>query len=115
MYHNTPDKRLIGILGKLGLDKFANAKALDSILTENGANLSGGERKRICLARALIRNTDVLIIDEPLANLDSDIAERIEDLLLSITGKTILIVSHRFSVEKQKMFDDVIDFILSSK
>ncbi len=112
MYRDTPDKLLIELLGQLGLDKFANAKALDSIISENGANLSGGEKKRICLARALIRNTDVLVIDEPLANLDSDTVNIIEDLLLSIMGKTMLVVSHQFSEEKLRAFDEVVDFSL---
>ena len=77
---------------------------------ENGANFSGGEKKRICLARALLRDTDVLILDEPLANLDSVTAERIEDLLLSIQNKTILVVSHQFTDEKLCRFDKVLDF-----
>lgn len=43
MYHNIPDARLLDILNKLGLDKFANTQALDTMIVENGANLSGGE------------------------------------------------------------------------
>ena len=64
------------------------------MILENGVNLSGGEKKRICLARALLRETDVLILDEPLANLDEKNADKIEDLLLSIPGKLMLVVSH---------------------
>ncbi len=52
----------------------------------------------------------MLILDEPLANLDTTTAERIEDLLLSIENKTILIVSHQFSPEKLSAFDEVVDF-----
>ena len=47
----------------------------------------------------------MLILDEPLANLDTITAERIEDLLLSIENKTILIVSHQFSQAKLDAFD----------
>lgn len=108
MYRDIPDERLIGLLERLALHKFANKEALDSVITENGANLSGGEKKRICLARALLRDTDVLILDEPLANLDASTASKIEDLLLSIRGKLMLVVSHQFSEEKLSQFDGVI-------
>lgn len=108
MYCGVSDEKLIKMLRSLGLDRFANLQSLDSIITENGANLSGGEKKRICLARALLRNTSVLILDEPLANLDESTAKKIEDLLLSISGKLLLVVSHQFSEEKLCLFDDVI-------
>ncbi len=108
MYSDVSDNRLIEMLKSLGLDQFADLQSLNTVITENGSNLSGGEKKRICLARALLRSTDVLILDEPLANLDESTAEKIEDLLLSITGKLLLVVSHQFSEEKLRLFDDVI-------
>ncbi len=108
MYSDVSDNRLLEMLKSLGLDQFADLQSLNTVITENGANLSGGEKKRICLARALLRNTDVLILDEPLANLDESTAEKIEDLLLSITGKLLLVVSHQFTEEKLRLFDDVI-------
>ena len=81
---------------------------MEDMAKRNYLNLSGGEKKRICLARALLRDTDVLLLDEPLANLDDATAERIEDLLLSIQGKLLLIVSHQFSEEKLQTFDRVL-------
>lgn len=110
LYQNLPDEALLRALHSVGLERFANRAALDAVITENGANLSGGEKKRICLARALLRETDVLILDEPLANLDDATASQIEDLLLSIQGKILLIVSHQFTPEKVKRFDAVIRF-----
>ncbi len=108
MFHDIPDEALLNALSDVKLEKFASMVALDSMITENGANLSGGEKKRICLARALLRNTDVLILDEPLANLDDETASKIEDLLLSIQGKILFVVSHQFSVEKLRGFDFVL-------
>ncbi len=108
MYCDVSDDKLMNMLQSLSLDRFANSQALDTVITENGANLSGGEKKRICLARALLRNTSVLILDEPLANLDESTAKKIENLLLSISGKLLLVVSHQFSEEKLRLFDDVI-------
>ena len=108
MYADIPEDRLMDVLIALGLDKYANPKALDSMISENGANLSGGEKKRICLARALLRDTDVLILDEPLANLDEATAGSVEDLLLSIEGKLLLVVSHQFTEEKLSRFDGIL-------
>lgn len=108
LYRNISAEKLFQVLHAVELDKFANRNALDSSVAENGANLSGGEKKRICLARALLQDTDVLILDEPLANLDETTASKIEDLLLSIQGKIVLIVSHQFTPEKIARFDGVI-------
>ncbi len=91
----------------MGLDRFASPDALDRMVEEGGANFSGGEKKRLCLARALLRDTDVLILDEPLANLDGETVDRIEDLLLAIRDRTVLVVSHQFSPGKLGAFDEV--------
>ena len=48
----------------------------------------------------MLRNTDVLILDEPLANLDEETAGKIEDLILSLKERTVLVVSHQFTKEK---------------
>ena len=66
--------------------------------------LSGGEKRRIMLARAIIRKKDVLILDEPLANLDKNNAHLIEDLILKINDVTLIVISHTFSEEKLKEF-----------
>lgn len=108
MYQNIPDENLMEVLHNVGLNKFAQKDALDEIIVENGVNLSGGERKRICLARALLRDTDILILDEPLANLDDTTAAKIEDLLLSIKDKLMIVVSHQFSDTKLSCFDSVL-------
>lgn len=109
MYRDIPEDRLLDTLNSVGLERFASRPALDQMVTENGANFSGGEKKRVRLARALLRDTDVLILDEPLANLDEGTAERIEDLLLSIRDRTLLVVSHQFSQWKLAAFDEVVE------
>lgn len=78
-------------------------------VAEDGGNFSGGERRRLCLARTLLRRSDVLVLDEPLANLDRATAAQIEDVLLKLEGRTLLIVSHSFSGQKLDQFDRVID------
>ena len=110
MYQDISDDRLVSVLKSLGLDKFANSVSLDALIMEDGANLSGGEKKRICLARALLRDTDILILDEPLANLDDVTAAKIEDILLSIKCRLLIVVSHQFSETRLASFDDVLTF-----
>ena len=113
MYQNANDADILSALNSVGLEKFASVAMLDSIVTEDGSNFSGGEKKRICLARALLRNTDVLILDEPLANLDAATAEKIEELLLSIKDKTLIVVSHQFTAERISAFDAVVNLAAS--
>lgn len=115
LYQPVEDQILLDALHQLGLDKLASPQALDQVISEGGGNLSGGEKRRICLARAPLRNTPVLLLDEPLANLDLPSARLVEELLLSIRGRTLLVVSHQFSSKKLSAFDQVVDFSPPSK
>lgn len=108
MYQPAEDDRLIALLKRFRLDRVASAQGLDMPVEENGANLSGGERKRICVLRALLRQTPLLILDEPLANLDTATAGEIEDMLLEIEDRTLMVISHQFSPDKLTGFDQVI-------
>lgn len=72
----------------------------------NGANLSGGQRARIILARALCLNGDVIVCDEIFANLDAEIAYDIEKDLLSLP-KTIINVSHIMFKENLHKYDKI--------
>jgi thiol reductant ABC exporter CydC subunit len=63
---------------------------------ERGVRLSGGQRRRLALARALVADYPVLILDEPTEHLDDETAEAItEDLLSASAGRTLLLISHR--------------------
>lgn len=58
--------------------------------------LSGGEKQRICIARALVNNPDLILADEPCGNLDSENSIAIMDILSQLhkKGKTILLITH---------------------
>ena len=74
-------------------------KGLDYKLTEQGQGLSAGQKQRLSLARALLRNPKILILDEATANLDADIEAKLLTTLLRLKGQmTILAVTHRPSV-----------------
>lgn len=74
----------------------------DTIIGAKGFNLSEGQKQRLSIARALIKEPDILILDEPTSALDSDTEESIFDALPSrIKGKTVLVASHRPSTIMQ--------------
>ena len=64
-------------------------------ISQDGLNISGGEKQRIGIARALLRNPEVLILDEATSGLDTDTEKNIENN--KRLNKTIIFVSHRFS------------------
>ncbi len=66
---------------------------------EQGRNLSGGQRQAIGLARALVRDPDVLILDEPTSNMDADSEQRVQQRLAAATkDKTLILITHRLSM-----------------
>ncbi|MFC2169738.1 ABC transporter ATP-binding protein [Acidobacteriota bacterium] len=73
----------------------------DTVIGERGTNLSEGQKQRISIARALIRNPSILVFDEPTSALDSATERSIFDSLpANVKGKTLLVVAHRISTVK---------------
>ena len=84
-----------------------NELYLYQLIEENGLNLSGGQRQRIALARVLMKDFDILLIDEGFSQMDLSLERRILKRLFSnYKEKTIIVVSHRF--DNVDLFDRVI-------
>ena len=87
----TIHSRVANFLKLVGLEDKGNSKP---------AELSGGEQQRVALARALVNNPDVIIADEPTANVDPYMAIEIMELLLKINklGKTVIVITHNVNL-----------------
>jgi zinc transport system ATP-binding protein len=93
-----------GILGRLGwhgrADRRAAREALAMVHLEDAAArpfaaLSGGQRQRVLIARSLCSQPELLLLDEPTANVDSLVEARLFDMLRQLSGRmTVLVVSH---------------------
>jgi ATP-binding cassette subfamily C protein len=77
-------------------------KGLETIVGDRGVLVSGGERQRLALARALLRKPSLLILDEATSSLDSENEKRIQNAIEKFHGKmTILVISHRLSTIRE--------------
>lgn len=90
------DEVLRGMLEKVGLQKLLEDEGLNSWLGEGGRQLSGGELRRLAIARALLHNAPLMLLDEPTEGLDATTERQILDLLKKeMQDKTVLMVTHR--------------------
>ena len=71
--------------------------------------LSGGQKQRLALARTLLRDTPILLLDETTANLDKASAEQIERYLLSLPNHTVIMITHHLNPKLAGLYDEVID------
>ena len=90
------DKEIINMLGEVGLDEFFVNKNLDYKIENNGINISIGEKQLICIARALLKKTKIVLMDEATANIDY----KTETFLQNSINKgmkdcTVLTIAHR--------------------
>ncbi|GAM75410.1 transport ATP-binding protein cydC [Vibrio ishigakensis] len=93
---SAEDDSLRAVLIDVGLAHLLENKGLDQWLGEGGRQLSGGERRRIGIARGLLHNAPILLLDEPTEGLDKNTEAQIIELLEShYQNKTVLFVTHR--------------------
>jgi ABC-type multidrug transport system fused ATPase/permease subunit len=96
-----PDERLVAACDLAGLHELVSRlpDGWDTPVGEGGVRLSGGQRRRVALARAILRDASVLLLDEPTSGLDAASEQAVLDALdRAAEGRTVLSVSHRLSL-----------------
>lgn len=89
------DEELVAVLHSVELDSLLTQlpQGLDTVIGQFGRALSGGEAKRLSLARALLSKADILVLDEPTEHLDHDLAGRIERRILGM-DRILIVITH---------------------
>ena len=102
------DEKMVSVLQQVGLEKLVNQEqGLDLWLGDGGRPLSGGEQRRLGLARVLLNDAPILLLDEPTEGLDRETERNILQAILAHSiGKTLIMVTHRLTAIEQ--FDQLV-------
>ena len=110
LYKEYPRDEVIKALEAAGLVDFVKSqeKGLDTIIYDNGKNISGGERSRVVIARAMLAKANILFMDEAFASLDMEKAKEIEKTILALKDITVINVSHVIFNDTKTFYDRII-------
>ncbi|MDQ0175918.1 ATP-binding cassette domain-containing protein [Bacillus chungangensis] len=100
---------LKNLFKRLQLDSFIadHPEGLHFVVGDNGEYLSGGQRQKICIARALLNNPDILLLDEPNSALDLESSNEIDDILSEWNDIICIMVTHKLD-DSLKGFDEIL-------
>ncbi len=110
LYKDYTEDEIYKVISMAGLDN--TIKKLDNNIEskagDNGNKFSGGEKQRISIARALIKGTPILLLDEITASLDKQTSYNIEKTLMNINDLTCIVITHKLEQSLLKMYDSII-------
>ncbi|PIE98358.1 MAG: hypothetical protein CR988_03455 [Treponema sp.] len=110
LYRNYSEKEFNEAVKIAGLYNFISEKekGAETMLAENGKDLSGGQRQRISIARAIIKNSQILFADEASSSLEAELGAQIEKAILDLDS-TLIAISHRYYEGISEKYDFVIE------
>lgn len=111
LYKKFSDKKFHMVIQQSGLSPLLDLHGKDFICGANGSNLSGGEKQRISIARALLRGSSILLMDEATSALDEKNAYEITNSVLRMPEVTALVITHRLEENLLKKYDGI--FVLN--
>lgn len=110
LYNKYPKRKVFDVVKKCGLLNVINnlEDGINTKIGEAGDLLSGGEKQRISIARALLRETPIMILDEFTSSLDNETSSMIENLLLDIPDITLISITHKLIKSVLNKYDEII-------
>lgn len=110
LFHESPANQVKYALGQSGLESMLHAKRMqaDDEVGECGMSLSGGEKQRVSIARALMKQSPVILVDEATSALDNETAFKVEQTLLSLKNQTLVTVTHKLMEQNLMKYDDIL-------
>ena len=110
LFANYSDEKVIKACKRSGIYNLIERlpNGIDSLVGENGSKLSGGEKQRIAIARSLINDTQILILDESTSALDNETAYNLESSLLELDDLTLIVVTHKLIKNILLNYDEII-------
>ena len=109
LYHEIPEEEFNQAIQAAGLENLlvSRKNGAEDILVNNGAELSGGEKARIAIARGLLSEAEIILLDEPFASLDDETAQKIEQSLFALPEVTVINVSHIIFEDTKHLYDKI--------
>ena len=108
MFKEFPKEDVDKVIEMAGLRELIAEKGEDYLCGENGSGLSGGEKQRISIARALLRNAKILLIDEATAALDAETSNRVIGAILALKNMTRIVVTHDLDAGILRQYDSIL-------
>ncbi len=107
MFADFPKAEVDRAIELSGLSALIAEKGEDYLCGENGSGLSGGEKQRVSIARSLLKNSQVLMVDEATAALDAQTAFQVSSSILDLDGITRIVVTHALDEALLKRYDSI--------
>lgn len=96
---DATDDEIASVVERASLSEFIDRLPykLDTIIGENGVKLSGGQKQRLAIARALLKDTKIIVFDESTSSLDNFAQKHVQESIDNLHNKTVVIIAHRLS------------------